>query len=142
VGRKDLLRRLELDFPVALEASPHPKRFVLQALGGQGKSQFALELCRRLKSTGQFKGIFWINAMTETTATRSLENIAAKINTSISHALPHDVSRRAYVRQTLENWEEPWLLVFDNYDRPEAFVDIGEFFPLSELQNVKRLDIS
>ncbi|OCK80212.1 hypothetical protein K432DRAFT_298159 [Lepidopterella palustris CBS 459.81] len=75
--------------------------------------------------------------MSETTATRDFENIAAKINTSISHALPHEVSHRAYVRQTLESWEEPWLLVFDNYDRPEAFLDIGEFFPLRQSQDVE-----
>lgn len=36
------------------------------------------------------------------------------------------------VRDTLERWNEPWLLIFDNYDDPNSFPNIQRFMPKSK----------
>ena len=40
----------------------------------------------------------------------------------------------------LEQWEERWLLVFDNYDDPVGFHNVERFFPSSELSTCRGLD--
>src|ERR1035438_6494341 len=60
VGREDILAKIETGFSI----SSAPRIVVLRGLGGQGKTQVALEYCRRAKST-QVQGIFWIEASSE-----------------------------------------------------------------------------
>jgi hypothetical protein len=105
-------------------------------MGGQGKSQLALEHCRRSKSN--CRGIFWINATSETTAERDIEIIASKLNTPLRKALDDVSSKIEFVKETLENWNEPWMLVFDNYDWPTGFQNIKDFMPLSKLPTLPR----
>jgi hypothetical protein len=136
VGREELLQRLRLEVSTALAASSRPRRFVIQALGGHGKSQVALEFCRRSKTAGLFRGIFWVNATSQATTTRDFEIIASRFDPSVAASLPDSESKREFVKQKLESWRECWLLVFDNYDNVDAFGDIGEFFPLGEIQDI------
>ena len=35
------------------------------------------------------------------------------------------------VKDHLEQWDEGWLLVFDNYDEPDKFSEIRQFIPIS-----------
>lgn len=99
-------------------------------MGGQGKSQVALEYCRRSKSN--CRGIFWINATSEATAGRDIERIASKLNTPLQKVLDDVPSRIDFVKETLENWNEPWILIFDNYDWPPGFQNIKDFMPSSK----------
>ena len=34
------------------------------------------------------------------------------------------------VKDRLENWSEPWLLVFDNYDDPKNFPNVKRYIPI------------
>jgi hypothetical protein len=34
-----------------------------------------------------------------------------------------------FVKDSLDSWKEPWLLVFDNYDEPESFSSVTRFIP-------------
>jgi hypothetical protein len=43
-----------------------PRSLILQAMGGQGKSQIALEYCRQCRSI--YPDIFWVNTSSEVMA--------------------------------------------------------------------------
>ncbi|MCJ1232044.1 hypothetical protein MMC12_008725, partial [Toensbergia leucococca] len=98
-----------------------PKVLILHALGGQGKSQIALEYCRRLRESHQ--GIFWINASSETTTTDAFEMIVNALELGNSNEKIKDVLN------ILGQWRTPWILVFDNYDAPGTFRNLKNFFP-------------
>ncbi|KAL9065770.1 MAG: hypothetical protein Q9161_007995 [Pseudevernia consocians] len=69
IGRESLLHKIRVHFS-SNETGP-PSCLILHALGGQGKSQIALEYCRKWRKT--YRGIFWVDANSEMTATQSLE---------------------------------------------------------------------
>jgi hypothetical protein len=101
---------------------------ILHALGGQGKSQIALEYCRRCRDA--YRGIFWIFASSATTATQSFEGISTELGLGTSADLGGTDAVIRVVKDTLESWDERWLLVFDDYNCPEDFSNIKEFIPL------------
>jgi hypothetical protein len=125
IGRETELLRISSYFSTERDSQPRP--LILQALGGQGKSQIALEYCQRSQST--YRGIFWVNAASEATATQSFVNFADKLGPASSDALQHAKAKIQSVKNTLEQWSERWLLVFDNYDNPEHFATIQQFIP-------------
>ena len=109
------------------ESTQRPKVLILHALGGQGKSQIALEYCQR--SRDQYRGIFWINASSEASAIESYTHIA-KALTGFTSATVDDGARIiGLVKNCLESWHEPWLLVFDNYDEPTKFSKVQRLLP-------------
>jgi len=91
---------------------------ILHALGGQGKSQIALEYCQRSKET--YRGIFWISASSKSLTSQAFDAIARELNVS------PDV---AQVKRILTSWKERCLLVFDNYDKPGDFQDVRDYIP-------------
>ncbi|KAF2180104.1 hypothetical protein K469DRAFT_467819, partial [Zopfia rhizophila CBS 207.26] len=98
-------------------------------LGGQGKSQIALEICRKLKKS--CRGVFWLDATSKATLERSFERIAEELNRSAGRLLEDTESKVKFVLDTVQGWEERWLMVYDNYDRPDVFPDIKRFLPES-----------
>ena len=109
-----------------------PPCVVLHVLGGQGKSQIALEYCRKWRET--YRGVFWINANSEMTATQSYSTIAAELTGASKFETSDSAAQIRLVTGNLERWREAWLLVFDNYDDPESFTtEIRSFFPTSRL---------
>lgn len=46
--------------------------------------------------------------------------------------LPDINARLAFVLRILTSWTIQWLMVFDNYDNPDALPNIRDFFPQSE----------
>jgi tetratricopeptide (TPR) repeat protein len=107
-----------------------PNAAVLQALGGQGKSQVALELCRRLRK--DCRGVFWLDATSKATLERGLEEIADELNRPAVRRLEDTKSKVRFVLDTIQEWTEQWLIVYDNYDRPDIFPDIKPFLPESK----------
>ena len=65
-----------------------------------------------------FKGIFWIDATSRTTALKSFEAISRRI--LLPSQIPQQDAVVECVKEKLAEWSEPWLLVFDNYDNPDA----------------------
>ncbi|KAI9733881.1 MAG: hypothetical protein M1834_002536 [Cirrosporium novae-zelandiae] len=125
IGRNTILQTIELAF--SNSDNSRPEILILQALGGQGKTQIALEYCRRSK--GSFRGIFWVDATTTATVERDFENIAKELNEPLRTELLDISSTIKFVKYSLEKWDERWLLIFDNYDDLDAFKDVIEFFP-------------
>ena len=52
---------------------------ILQGMGGQGKTQTALEVCSREDIRVHYKPILWINASTEVSTAQALEHFAAQM---------------------------------------------------------------
>lgn len=128
VGRKDLLCRIQTE----LQASrSNPSTVVLTGVGGQGKTQIALEFCHQYLEF--YRGVFWIDASSRMSAFRGYERILKTID--ITTILAGGEEIRSLVKSTLHGWEEPWLLVFDNYDNPESFNDLSSFFPATTSKN-------
>lgn len=96
----------------------------MQALG-QGKTQLALEYCRRQRAS---HSVFWVDAMSSGTAFRSFENIASKLAPGAN--FPNPEAARGYVLKALESFSDPLLLVFDTFDQPGEFTTVKDFFPL------------
>jgi len=82
VARVELLKGIEASFANTTGYTRHPKIVVLRGMGGQGKSQLALEYCRVAKTSGRFQAIFWIDASSPNTVFRGFEMVAAKISSA------------------------------------------------------------
>ena len=99
-------------------------------MGGQGKSQIALEYCHRKKNT-PYSAIFWVDATTEESVKGSFQAISEQIRKPAD--ILSDIQARVdLVLRTFSSWSVQWLLVFDNYDNPHAFSNIEDFIPRSE----------
>ena len=125
IGRESLLHKIRVHFS-SNETGP-PPCLILHALGGQGKSQIALEYCRKWRKT--YRGIFWVDANSEMTATQSYAIIAAELMGPSWGETNDSAAHIRMVRDRLEGWHEEWLLVLDNYDAPDSFSSIRQFIP-------------
>jgi hypothetical protein len=94
-----------------------PRIVALRGMGGQGKTQIALEYCRRVKGK---RGVFWVDATSETTVKRSFDTIATKIQATED------------IMDVLGDSLDPWLMVFDNYDDADHFDNIRDYMPDGE----------
>ena len=128
IGRESLLHNIKSHFDGNETGSP--LNLVLYALGGQGKSQIALEYCRRGRNI--YRGVFWIDANSATTVTQSYGTIAAELTGGPQMGTTDSAVQIRMVKDHLEWWSEAWLLVFDNYDEPEKFPEIEQFIPSSK----------
>ena len=111
----------------ALSSGPGLQICVLQGMGGQGKSQVALEYCYRRKDD-PYTATFWVDATSERAMKGSFETIA-ECTKSEAILLSNTDARVAFVMQRLSSWPTSWLMVFDNYDDPVAFPNIRDFIP-------------
>ncbi|RDW71025.1 hypothetical protein BP6252_07588 [Coleophoma cylindrospora] len=142
VGRERILSQIQQHFSVPHKTTPNV--LILQALGGQGKSQLALKYCQTMRKT--YRGIFWIYAGSEASVSQTFETIADTLNHDKS-VLKDLQQKIQFVKDTLYKWDERWLLVFDNYDQPNNFTKVKDFFPegrgdillTSRTQGLKRL---
>ena len=107
--------------------SNNPPVIVLTGVGGQGKTQMALEFCHR--NINAYQGVFWVNSSSEASAMRSYEKILKTLGGETPSGESHDP--KITVKDILRNWTKPWLLVFDNYDNPNEFQKLSSFFPVS-----------
>jgi hypothetical protein len=128
VGRETLYARLQMLFDCATTTSS-PLIVVLIGMGGAGKTQLALEYCRRMKDERRLGAIFWLDASSRNTLYSSMETAAKQL-------LPDRVFNNpdaavALVNDVLSSWSDRWLLVFDNLDNPEDLPGILGFFPAS-----------
>ncbi|KAI1329989.1 hypothetical protein F5Y16DRAFT_61845 [Xylariaceae sp. FL0255] len=90
---------------------------VLRGMGGQGKTQLAMHYC----STSfplKYKAIFWVNADSETSAKKDLLAISPAGKNESSKESDIHIQQ---IKQLLTSCPVPWLIVFDNYDNPNAY---------------------
>ena len=113
---------------------PGPHIAVIRGIGGQGKSQVAMEYCHRERD-GPPPDIFWIDATSENSITSTFVSISGLISTETDQLLNND-ARIAFVRRKFASWSTRLLLVFDNYDNPHDFPNIRDFFPPNNLTSI------
>lgn len=123
-GRGEQLNQIRSYFEDKVK---RPRIVVLHALGGQGKSQIALEYCQQARP--RYRGVFWINSSSPSTLTQGLVNIAHELHPAAVETLSDDDAKVALTLRTLEQWEDRWLMVFDNCDDPATFSDVERFIP-------------
>jgi len=129
-GREKILRELAAVFNLLAESEGRQTPvIVLHAMGGQGKSQIALEFCRT--SQERYHGVFWIDAASVDTVESAYQRMALLIDPSSSSSMRSPEADIRIVVSKLAKWEKRWLLVFDNWDQPDA-CDIRRFIPNSK----------
>lgn len=91
-------------------------------LGGVGKTQIALELAYSTRERWPECSIFWIPAINRDCLQQSYQNIAYKLG--ISHADQEKEDVKVLVGKHLsEGHAGPWLLIFDNADDIDLWVE-------------------
>lgn len=123
VGREDQLEAL------AQELNNAPHIAVLQGMGGQGKTQIALEYCRRCRQAKKYSAILWANANSEQSLRESFESFSDVLKTP-EETFVDSESRVRFTKRILTEWPEPWLLVLDNFDDPSKYA-IRDYLPTS-----------
>ncbi|KIJ50301.1 hypothetical protein M422DRAFT_159868 [Sphaerobolus stellatus SS14] len=106
----------------------------LIGLGGAGKTQVALEYCRRRKEIDHYRGIFWLDASSLKTIGNEMKNIARQLEPE--RALENNEAAVDMVKSILSDWTNLWLLVFDNLDNPSEVAAIPDFFPESAFGSI------
>ena len=104
-----------------------PVSLGLIGMGGIGKTQIALEFCRRVYQEKAFQTVLWINAQSVTTVAASFARLFQWLEIP-AQGIPSSDEKVDAVLSTLADWPQPYLLVYDNFDDPK-FDDILRFAP-------------
>lgn len=128
VGRDTLLQSIHDEFENPPAELKSPLVVVLYGVGGSGKSEVALEYCRRRQTRG-IRGVWRINAQTAATTVQSLTEIAMTMAAKRFGGLLTNPVTSSFVTDELATWSDRWLMVFDNYDDPKGFNSLPTFFP-------------
>ncbi|KFY16426.1 hypothetical protein V492_01335 [Pseudogymnoascus sp. VKM F-4246] len=132
IAREKLLRAIEEGFSTET-ADSRPNVVTVIGMGGQGKSQLALEFCRKTSTERRFEVILWVDATNLKTLHRSFDAITEQITAGKGRRILKNASSiSAFIDETLEEWKASWLLVFDNFDQPGEMKNISDFFPRSK----------
>ncbi|KAK1476161.1 hypothetical protein CCUS01_05265 [Colletotrichum cuscutae] len=116
IGQKDKLEEIRKALEPEQPDAPvsEQKRFVIQGLPGSGKSEMALKFATEYR--GQFWGVFWVDASSETNAKASYLEMAKVFGVnSTEQAAKQHLSTRHPCR--------PWLLIIDNADDDKISLD-------------------
>jgi NB-ARC domain len=132
VLREGLLARLEAAFERSTLASSR-SIVVLFGTGGAGKTQLALEYCRRMKARG-LRAILWVDASSRNALYSGMEMIAKQLMPG--RVLDDRLAAATLVKDVLSSWDDAWLMVFDNLDNPSDIPDILHFFPNSRCGSI------
>ncbi len=124
-GRAELLGQLTGSLNQPHSGSPGPRVHVLHGLGGCGKSTIALALARRAEDIGAL--VWWVSAVDPDVFLSSLQAVAISLGATPDQlaigSLPDQVWRQ------LSALREPWLLVIDNADDPNATLALPDAAP-------------
>ena len=102
VGRNAILEKIEAEFSSKRGYGPHI--VVLRGLGGQGKTQIALEYCRRLRAES-LGAIFWVDATSVDTVKNSFRTIADHIKDHDEFVAENEVVE--YILERFREWAGP-----------------------------------
>ena len=89
-------------------------------MGGSGKTQVALECCRRAEADSSFTAVIWIDALSPATVAQSYSTIALKIIGG-TRSIADVKESMAIVERALQQQKGKWLAVLDNFDNPKDF---------------------
>ena len=116
---------------------PSSRTVVLYGMGGSGKTQLALEICQQAEKSLGFIAVIWIDASSPVSVSQSYGAIAEQISGKHWDNM-NSAATISFVQDTLRDWEQPWLVVLDNYDNPDAFPDqsIRSYIPEGNNQHI------
>ena len=97
---------------------------MLLGMGGSGKTQLALECCRQAEEDMGFVATLWVDASSPVSVVQSYNIIARKILKDVREDNDSEATI-SLVQDTLRDWKQRWLVVFDNYDNPKDFQSQG-----------------
>lgn len=95
-------------------------RVVLLGTGGSGKTQLALDYCRKLEESVSFTAVLWIDASSPTSVMQSYKLIASKTLKGSGNSGDNE-ENMTVVHEALQELQGRWLVVFDNFDEPGSF---------------------
>ena len=101
-------------------------------MGGSGKTQLALQFCRRAEEHLSFMAVAWIDASSPASVLQSYRVIAKQIPNPPDPKIDED-GVMSLVKEYFQKLQRSWLVVLDNYDDPKAFSprSIKEYIPLT-----------
>ncbi|PQE28703.1 violaceus kinesin protein [Rutstroemia sp. NJR-2017a WRK4] len=102
--------------PTATKSRDNGGTFVIQGMGGAGKSQICVKFAHDNRE--RFWGIFWVDGTTEETIKRSFVDIGS--------SWKNQTATPETVMGWLENEPQHWLLILDNCD--DINIDYGPYF--------------
>lgn len=110
VGRQDIFDKISSSIN---HCTRYPCMLSLTGLGGMGKTQIALQLCHRGKTT--YSVIVWIHAQNETSFTQGVLNFANKLSGE-QRTFNDREDSLSYIHEVAKNRTRPWLFVLDDWD--------------------------
>ena len=131
VGRADVLEELERTFSRRSSQSIA----ILHGMGGQGKTQVALELCNRRRSSDPSCAIFFVDASSKSSVRAGFQSLAYRLKNECDAAKMDKDAQVDFVKKELRCSIPNWLLVFDNYDNPSDYL-INDFIPIVDLGDI------
>ena len=134
VTRKDILGELDK----CLSSCPKATSVVLLGMGGSGKTQLALEYCRRAEADSSFSAVIWIDASSPATIAQSYSTIALKV-TGGSQSIVDVEGSMAIVEGALQQQNGKWLAVLDNFDNPKDFQEHSIQYYVPKARNARIL---
>ena len=150
VQREAEMRQLEKFFQPDADKKRR-KVFVVNGLGGMGKTQLCVEYARRHKA--DFTAVYWLDGSSKDALRQSLGSAAARVARDVpssAMSLPQDFQNVDETIAALLRWlsleaNTGWLLVLDNVDRewqgangradPQAY-DFKDYLPPADHGNV------
>ncbi|KAL8913270.1 MAG: hypothetical protein Q9171_001917 [Xanthocarpia ochracea] len=104
---------------------------ILFGMGGQGKTMLAINFSREAETRHLFLAIFWLDASSEDTLSKGFVTLSELIKRHEDPLFDTSDGRIQFVRQRIEEWNRPWLLIMDNYDDPGRLPNISNYIPNS-----------
>lgn len=101
---------------------------VVRGIGGQGKTQLALEICRRTQHS-PFTSILWLDASSEETLQHGFAILYERTRRQQDARLTSPEAIVPHVFDCLKRASLLWLLILDNLDNPATFASIRDYLP-------------
>ncbi|KAL2802425.1 hypothetical protein BJX63DRAFT_437901 [Aspergillus granulosus] len=125
IGRRDEIMKLE----ELLAVQDGPRRVAITSLGGVGKTQVALEVAYRIRFQDTECSVFWIPCTSHAMVEQAFLNIAQTLG--LLDVKLADVKEQVKIYLSSERAER-WLLVFDNADDTEMWLEANNTTPALE----------
>lgn len=117
VGRSDSLSAIDRSWETA---GATQRSTVILGMGGQGKTQLAMEYCRRSLQSKLVEAVFWLDASSPESMARSYQAIASQAAHTTDDALD-DKAATAFAIRFISELSVRWMVVLDNFDNPRLF---------------------
>ncbi|KAF7712387.1 Kinesin light chain [Penicillium ucsense] len=128
VGRQQEIQMIE----DSITMSDGPRRLAITGLGGVGKTQIALEVAYRMRHRDPECSIFWIPCTSYETVDRAFVTMAQVLG--LREGQPTEV--KECLRAHLSQSNKKWILIFDNADDKDMWIEIQGSPTAPRLKNI------